>query len=34
MWLIMFAVDVVILFPFVKMYDKQLLKEENASIDE
>ncbi|MFV0394991.1 MAG: PTS sugar transporter subunit IIC [Coprobacillaceae bacterium] len=34
MWLIMFVVDVVILIPFIKMYDKQLLAEEEANLEE
>ena len=34
MWLIMFVIDVVVLIPFVKMYDKQLLSEENATSNE
>ncbi len=29
MWVAMFAVDVIILLPFVKLYDKQMLAEEN-----
>lgn len=32
MWVIMFVVDVVILIPFVKMYDKQMLDEENKAL--
>ena len=31
MWVIMFAVDILILLPFVKAYDKQMLAQENAS---
>lgn len=34
MWLIMFVIDVIVLIPFVKMYDKQLLSEENATSNE
>lgn len=31
MWALMFVVDIIILIPFIKAYDKQLLKEENAN---
>lgn len=31
LWAVLFALDVVILLPFIKTYDKQLLQEENTS---
>ncbi len=31
LWVVLFGLDVVILFPFIKMYDKQLLKEEKVT---
>ena len=34
MWAIMFVIDIIILIPFVKIYDKQMLAEEDARKEE
>lgn len=34
MWVIMFVIDIIILIPFVKIYDKQMLAEEDARKEE
>ena len=34
LWAVLFALDIIILMPFIKIYDKQLLADENKKENE